>query len=215
MRRRFQLVWLCLLLAAGAQAGRAQQVVDRIVATVEGEVITLSEVRELGAFNRLAGQSQLSDHELLQRLIHQWIVVSEATASRFPPSSQAQLDLAYNQLLQEFSSPEAYRARLRELGLDEAAVRRQLERQLLLARYLDQKYRFLVRIEEPSVEAYYREEFSPRMQARGQKPPPLDSVRGQIREILTQQEITRLAERWLEESRARLRIELREGGRRP
>lgn len=215
MTRVLQLIWLCPLLAIGAQAALPQQVVDRIVATVEGEVITLSEVRELGAFNRLTGQSQLSDHELLQRLIHQWIVVSEATASRFPPSSQAQLDLAYQQLLQEFSSPEAYRARLRELGLDEAAVRRQLERQLLLARYLDQKYRFLVRIEEPSVEAYYREEFAPRLQARGQKPPPLESVREQIREIITQQEITRMAERWLEESRARLRIELREGGRRP
>jgi hypothetical protein len=209
MRRAPQFALLCLLAAGLAHSARAQQLVDRIVATVEGDVITLSEVRELGAFNRLTGQSQLSDHELLQRLINQWIVVSEATASRFPASSQAQLDIAYNQLVAEFPSPEAYRARLRELGLDDAAVRRQLERQLFLARYLDQKYRFLVRVEQPSVDAYYREVFAPRLQARGEKPPPLDAVREQVREILTQQEITRLAERWLDESRARLRIELR------
>jgi hypothetical protein len=213
MRRAPQFALLCLLMTGFAPAPGAQQVVDRIVATVEGDVITLSEVRELGAFNRLTGQQQLSDHELLQRLINQWIVLSEAAASRFPASSQAQLDIAYNQLVAEFPSPEAYRARLRELSLDDAAVRRQLERQLFLARYLDQKYRFLVRVEEPSVDAYYREEFAPRMQERGQKPPPLESVREQIREVLTQQEITRLAERWLDESRARLRIELREGGR--
>jgi hypothetical protein len=213
MRRALQFALLFLLIPGLAPARGAQQVVDRIVATVEGDVITLSEVRELGAFNRLTGQQQLSDHELLQSLINQWIVLSEAAASRFPASSPAQLDIAYNQLVAEFPLPEAYRARLRELALDDAAVRRQLERQLFLARYLDQKYRFLVRVEEPSVDAYYREEFAPRMQARGQKPPPLESIREQIREILTQQEITRLAERWLDESRARLRIELREGGR--
>lgn len=212
MRRLLQFALLGLLAASAAPA---QQVVDRIVATVEGDVITLSEVRELGAFNRLTGESQLSDHELLQRLINQWIVVSEATASRFPAPSQAQLDIAYDQLVAEFPSPDAYRARLRELGLNESAVRRQLDRQLFLAGYLDQKYRFLVRVEAPSVEAYYNEVFAPRMQARGQPPPPLDDVREQVREILTQQEITRMAERWLDESRARLRIELREGGRRP
>jgi len=214
MRAVLQFAWLCLLLATSTQAARPQQVVDRILATVEGEVITLSEVRELGAFNRLTGESQLSDYELLQRLINQWIVTSEAAASRFPPSSPAQLDIAYDQLGASFPSPEAYRSRLRELGLGDAAVRRQLERQLLLARYLDQKYRFLVRVEDPSVEAYYREEFVPRVQARGEKPPAFDSVRERVREILTQQEITRLAERWLDESRARLRIEIREGGRR-
>ncbi len=213
MPRARQLVLWCLL-AGGLPAGAAaQQVVDRIVATVEGDVITLSEVRELDSFNRLTGQTQRSDHELLQSLINQWIVTSEASASRFPASSQEQRDAAYDRLLAEFASPPAYRARLRELRLDEAAVRRQLERQLFLARYLDQKYRFLARVEEPSVEAYYHEEFAPRLEARGETPPPLEAVREQVREILIQQEITRMAERWLDESRARLRVELREGGR--
>lgn len=212
MRRPLQFGLLFLL---AVSAARSQQIVDRIVATVEGDLITWSEVRELGAFNRLTGQSQRSEPELLQRLINQWIVTTEATASRFPASSQPQLEIAYNQLVAEFPSPDAYRARLRELALDDAAVRRQLARQLFLARYLDQKYRFLVRVEEPSIAAYYREEFLPRLQARGQKPPPLEAVREQVSEILTQQEITRMAERWLDESRARLRIELRlpEAGR--
>ncbi len=212
MRRPLQFGLLFLL---AVSAARSQQIVDRIVATVEGDLITWSEVRELGAFNRLTGQSQRSEPELLQRLINQWIVTTEATASRFPASSQPQLEIAYNQLVAEFPSPDAYRARLRELALDDAAVRRQLARQLFLARYLDQKYRFLVRVEEPSIAAYYREEFAPRLEAGGQKPPPLEAVREQVSEILTQQEITRMAERWLDESRARLRIELRlpEAGR--
>lgn len=192
-----------------ARALAQSKVVDRIVAIIEGDLITLSEVRELGAFNRLTGGNQLGDAEMLERLINQWIVTREAEGARFAGIDAEALERAYNELAAEFSSGEAYQARLQELGIDEAAVRRQLRRQLLLQGYLDQKYRFLVRIDDASIEAYYREVLAPQMQARGQQAPPLDEVRGQIRELLAQQAITRMAETWLKESRERLRIEIR------
>lgn len=216
--------WFAIALCVAAAvpvAGRApcfgapQQVVDRIVATVEGDVITLSEVRELGAFNQLTGGAQGSDEELLQRLINQWIVTSEAAGSRFTGPSTERVEGEYTRLVAEFASPEAYRTRLRELALDEGAVRRQLGRQLFLTLYLDHKYRFLARVEDAAIEAYYRETLIPQLAARGQAVPRLDAVREEIREVLIQEEITRLAERWLEESRARLRIQLRGRGRRP
>jgi len=205
MRTRF--IFAFVVLAATAVV--AQHVVDRIVATVEGDVVTLSEVRELGAFNRLTGQAQLTDDQLLERLINQWIVTTEAAAARFPMTPSDQVEGVYKHLVAESPSPEAYLARLRELDLDEAAVRRQLARQLFLARYLDQKFRFLVRVEEAAIETYYRETLSPQLAARGQTAPRLETVRQQILEVLTQQEITRMAEQWLEESRARLRVERR------
>jgi len=211
MRTRFILAFVVL----AATAVAAQQVVDRIVATVEGDVITLSEVRELAAFNRLTGQAQLTDEQLLERLINQWIVTTEAAAARVPMMPSDQVEGVYKQLVAESPSPEAYLARLRELDLGEAAVRRQLARQLFLARYLDQKFRFLVRVEEAAIETYYRETLSPQLAARGQTAPRLETVRQQILEVLTQQEITRMAEQWLEESRARLRIERRGERRTP
>ncbi|MGH9790349.1 MAG: hypothetical protein ACRD5W_03990 [Candidatus Acidiferrales bacterium] len=226
MRR--SLIVALLLLAAGtagphvaralaqsqvAHALAQGKVVDRIVAIIEGDVITLSEVRELGAFNRLTGGNQLSDEELLERLINQWIVTNEAGATRFAGIDSEALDRSYSALVAEFPSAEAFDSRLRELGIDESAVRRQLRRQLLLEGYLDQKYRFLVRIDDASIEAYYREIFAPQIKSRGQQPPPLEEVRGQIREVLAQQAMTRMAETWLEESRERLHIEIRRESR--
>lgn len=193
----------------GAKTLAQSEVVDRIVAIIEGDLITLSEVRELAAFNHLTGGNQPSDAEMLERLINQWIVTKEAEGARFAGVDAEALERAYNELAAEFSSGEAFQARLRELGIDEAAVRRQLRRQLLLQGYLDQKYRFLVRIDDASIEAYYREVLAPQMKAGGQQAPPLDDVRGQIRELLAQQAITRMAETWLKESRERLRIEIR------
>lgn len=218
--RRAPIIALLLLADAGGAAGlptagalahtlAQSKVVDRIVAIIEGDVITLSEVRELGAFNRLTGGHQLSDAEMLERLINQWIVTKEAEGARFAGIDGQALERAYNKLAAEFPSAAAFDARLRELGMDEPAVRRQLRRQLLLQGYLDQKYRFLVRIDDSSIEAYYREVFAPQMKSRGQPPPPLDEVRGQIRELLAQQAITRMTETWLKESRERLQIEIR------
>ncbi len=201
--------------ASPARLPAPQQVVDRIVATVENDVITLSEVRELGAFNQLTSPSQISDEELLQRLINQWIVTNDAAGSRFTGPTAEEVESAYAELVAQFASPDDFAARLRMHGLNDAAVRRQLTRQLFLARYLDHKYRFVVRVDDAAVEAYYRETLTPQLAARGETAPRLETVSDQIREVLTQQEITRIAERWLDESRTRLRIELRGGGRRP
>ncbi|MGH9815838.1 MAG: hypothetical protein ACRD5F_14815 [Candidatus Acidiferrales bacterium] len=227
--RRALIIALLLLADAGGAAGSPaagalahskgattlaqSKVVDRIVAIIEGDVITLSEVRELGAFNRLTGGNQPSEAEMLERLINQWIVTKEAEGARFAAIDSAALDRSYAALVAQFPSAEAFDARLRELGMDESAVRRQLRRQLLLQGYLDQKYRFLVRIDDASIEAYYREVFAPQMTACGQQAPPLDQVRSQIREVLAQQAMTRMAETWLEESRERLRIEIRRQAR--
>ena len=208
---RIAISTLLVLLALAAPL-RAQQVVDRIVARVEGDILTLSEIRELGRFQQLLEGRAASDEKLLQQLLEQWIVQSEATASRFPQPSPEEVQSELARIQKEFASPEAYRARLRELGLTEAALRRFLERQLYFARFLDYRFRPGVQAEPAEVEKYYQEELVPRLTAQKRAVPPLETVEEQIRELLTQREISLRAARWLEESRSRLRVEIAPGG---
>lgn len=209
---------IALLLAAPAPA---QQVVDRIAAVIEGEVITLSEIRELGAFQRLANEGDAaaaavaSDAELLSRLIDQWIVATEAIAARFPFPHETDVDREIAQLLSQFASREAYDARLRELRLTPAAVRRIVERRLWIARYLEYKFRPAAQIDPAEVEKYYREELVPQLSTNGNPLPALDKVEDQIRELLVQRDITARAARWLDESRSRVKIQNHLGGKGP
>lgn len=189
-----------------------RQVVDRIVARVEDDILTLSEMRELGRFQELLEGRAAGDPELLHQLIEQWIVATEAEAARFPHPAAADVDRERERLEKQFDSGEACQGRLRELGLTPGAVRRLLERRLWLARYLDYKFRPAAQVENEQVEQYYREEMAPRLAALGQTVPALEKVQEQIREVLTQREISRRAERWLEETRGRLRIETEPGG---
>ena len=209
MRSRIARVWLVAwALALAAPATTAQQVVDRIVARINGDVLTLSELRELASFQQLTGAKPGTDAELLRQLVDQWMVSADAHAEQFPRPSETVVTQAFGQMESQFPSPDAFHRRLKELELTQTAVRRQLERQVFLLRYLDQKFRAAVQVDAAQVESYYQKELAQQMAARGQQAPPLESVQDQIRELLVQREISRLAERWLEESRANVKLEI-------
>lgn len=206
MRRLLQVAgMLAALFAPGLAA--AQQVVDRIVARVEDDILCLSELRELGQFQQLAGGQSESDAKLLDRLVDQWIVRTEADGAHFPPPSDADVDRHIEHLRQQFASPQAFESRMREVGLSAAQLRRLVAQQLYLTRYLDYKFRPAVQIDPAEIEKYYRETLLPQLAARGEAPPALDAVEERIREVLVERGINALADRWLEESRAHLHIE--------
>jgi hypothetical protein len=208
MRRAILIFVLLLALAPPLLAHR---VVDRIVARIEDDIIVLSEVRELGRFQQLVEGRSVAGQKLLEQLIEQWIVSTEAEAARFPRPAAADVDRELVRLEEQSGGAQAFRGRLRTLGLSRDAVRRQLARQLWLSRYLDYKFRPAAQVDDAQVERYYRTELAPNLTARGEKVSPLADVREQIRELLIQRDITARAGRWLEETRPRLRIEIQPG----
>lgn len=206
MRRLLQLAALFAALSA-ASVARAQTVVDRVVARIEDDILCLSELRELGQFQQLAGGESESDDKLLDRLVDQWIVKTEADSAHFPLPGDADVDRQIEHLQQQLASVEAFEKHLRETGLTMPQLRRIVAQQLYLTRYLDYKFRPAVRVEPAEVEAYYRQTLVPQLAARGEAAPTLDAVDERIREVLVERGINELADRWLAESRAHLHIE--------
>jgi parvulin-like peptidyl-prolyl isomerase len=205
MPRLLQLAGLFAALASPVLSA-AVQVVDRIVAHVEDDVLLQSELRELGRFQQLAGGQSESDAKLLDRLVDQWIVKTEADAARFPPPSDADVDRQVEHLRQQLASSGALESRLQETGLTLPQLRRIVAQQLYLTRYLDYKFRPAVQVAPAAIEKYYRETLL-QLAARGEAAPPLDTVEEQIREVLVERGINELADRWLADSRAHLHIE--------
>lgn len=209
MRRfAFILVWIALAVSAAPVVAQTGRVVDRIVARIEGDILLLSQVRELGAFQQLIEGRAESDDRLLAELIEQWMVQTEATVSHFPQPAQLEVDRELARLAAQFASPEAYAAKLHELGLSAAQARQLLARQIYVERYLDYKFRPSVQIESTGIETYYQKELLPELVKKNQPAPRLADVEGQIRELLTQRAITGLSTSWLDETKSRLRIEV-------
>jgi hypothetical protein len=208
MRRRIQhgLFTVALALAGGAKLP-AQEVVDRIAARVENDIILQSEVDTLSRYQALVEGKSESDAQILDRLIDQWVVRAEADVSHFPRPSEEDVQRGVDRLLKSFASPEEYEARKRQTGLSEAEIRSVVAAQLYLSSYLDSRFRAAVQVDEKAVEDFYQKAVVQRAKERGQAPPSLEAASEYIREALVQQGINEQADRWLKESRARVHVD--------
>lgn len=207
MRRARHTLIVGMFLLMGAALARAQEVVDRIVARVDTDIILLSDVRELARYQLFVDGKSETDEQILDRLIDQWIVRNEAKAALFPQPSDEDVKRSLERLKRSFSSPEEYEDRKKQTGLTDEDVERMLRAQLYLSNYLDSRFRASIQVDEKDIEEFYKTRIIPRSESRGQTPPTLDAARGFIREALVQRAINEQSERWLKESRARLRVE--------
>ncbi|HVH72446.1 MAG TPA: hypothetical protein VNB49_15235 [Candidatus Dormibacteraeota bacterium] len=185
----------------------AQEVVDRIVARVENDVILRSDVRALGRYQQFLDGKRETDDQILDRLIDQWIVRTEADASQSPRPSEADVDRSLSRIRNSFASEQEYEARRKQAGLTEQDVRAMVSSELYLSNYLDSRFRPAVQIDPEDVENFHKNAVVPRAKARGMEPPTLDAARDSIQEALIQNGINQQAEQWLKESRLRLHIE--------
>jgi hypothetical protein len=212
MRRIYSILVLFFcaagLTAYGAQAAPATETVDRIVARVEGDILLLSEVRELAAYQQLVDGHSQSQDEVIQALIEQWALRMEAEQAGFPEPPDEDIDAEATRIQGTFASPQAYRDRLAAAGLTQQGLRRIVGQQLYLERYLDYKFRPAVQIDDEAIAKYYQDEFAPAVRARGQMPPPLEEVSERIREVLVQKGITERANSWFDETKSRLQVEI-------
>jgi hypothetical protein len=172
-------------------------------------------VRELGAFQELVEGHAESDGKLLDELIEQWVVETEASASHFPQPAISEVDRELGRIQQTFASPEKYVARLNELGLSAAQARETLVRQIYVERYVDYKFRPSVRIEPADIDAYYKNELLPELAKNNQPDPDRAAVEEKIRELLIQRAISDLTVKWLDDTKSRLRIEIVPPGGKP
>ena len=207
MCKRLTFAALFLGLLPASTHVRGQEVVDRIVARVETEIILQSDVRQLSRYQAFLDGKPQSDSDILNRLIDQWIVRSEAGVARFPQPSEEDVNRSIERLKRSFSSPEEFQTRQELSGVTDDEIRRFVRAQLYLSNYLDSRFRPSIQIDEKAIDEFYRSRVVPRAESRNQTPPTLENARDFIQEALVQQAINEQADRWLKESRTRVRVE--------
>ena len=209
MTRRGLISGCCAILFVLATASFvwSQEVVDRIVARVENDVILLSDLQALQRYQQLVDGKSESESAILDRLIDQWIVRSEAELSQFPKPKESEIDREVLRVEKSFASPKEYEARKKQSGLNDAEVRKIVVSQLYLSDYLDSRFRPSAQVDEKAIEDFYQNKVVPTAKEHGQAPPTLDAARDVIQEALVQTGIDEQADRWLKESRERLHIQ--------
>ena len=203
MRSRF--FWLALMaLLPGAATARAE-LVDRIVAIIDREVVTLSEAEQASEIARArTGAAAAPLVSVVERLIESRLVEREVERFTGEPVSPELVDGALQEVRARFSSETAFLEMLTRNGLSEEELRATLRRQIGVAEYLEQRFRPLTFVTEEQIEIYYRDELLPSLQERPL--PELSEVSESIRRVLEELAFNARVEEWIDGLKGRARI---------
>jgi len=195
-----------------ANAGSQAANIDGIAIRIGDDVVTDSEVQQLEDYQQLIDGHAEGRAQVLQELVDQWIVRTEAAATKFPHPSADEVSQEFQALVKQFKSSQEFQERLAHAGLTQDGLRQVIERQLYYVRFLNYKFHAAAQVTSAEIEAYYQKQLAPQLQKQGLTVPPLNQVEAQIKQLLTQEEINDKAAQWLEEAKARLRIVVQPSG---
>jgi sulfur carrier protein ThiS len=213
---RFHSLTLLIGLSLAAIAARADDVIERVVATVNGRAILQSDWEEAICYEAfIDGHSPdeltVADRQAtLDRLIDQELLRQQVQSTGSRQTSQPQVDQRIQEIRKLYPSAATEPGWLRTLasyGLNETELKRRIAQQLELTRLVEARLLPSVQIDTRSIEIYYRETLIPQLRKSGGKQVSLAEVSPKIKEVLTQQRMNDLLVAWLRNLRAESRIQ--------
>jgi peptidyl-prolyl cis-trans isomerase SurA len=198
------LAWALFLAIAPAHAA---EVIDRIIATVNGRVILQSDWDEALSYEALLTNrnvNQFTDDDrraVLDRLIDQELLREQMKSADFTHATDAEAASRVADARKQYpqaASDEAWQFLLAQFHLTEKDLLAHVRQQIDVMRLVDARLRPAVQIDSKSIEAYYRDQFVPRLKQSGASEVPLAEVSAKIRELLTEEKVSELLVSWLQ-----------------
>jgi peptidyl-prolyl cis-trans isomerase SurA len=189
----------------------ATDVVDRIVATVNGHIILQSDWEDAVRYEALVDGrplDQISPEErkaALDHLIDQELLREQMQNSNFPHATDQEVQTRVQEIRRQNPGTEDERVWsdvLQQYGLTEEELKQRVSLQFDLMRLVDVRLRPNVNVDAQSIERYYNQELLPQIRQSGEKEVPLKDVTPRIRELLTQQKVNELLVAWLQNLRS-------------
>lgn len=185
-------VCLVVLFAGPAPA----EIIDRVLAVVEGQLILLSDVaaaRDLGLVPIQRGTDPI--RETLSRLIDRALILSEV--DRFPPSEPdtAEAERRLEDVRARFPSAGAFDAALARAGIDHGRLRAILRQNLRIKAYLTQRFTTAAAVNDDELTQFYRT--NPSDFTRNGVLVPFDQAREDVARVLATARRNALVADWV------------------
>ena len=173
--RRFFIGCLFIVMTGFLCASRSgADVIDRVVAIVNDDVITLSEVNEEGKplmqrvaetvpAAEMAEAMQRVRQTVVERLIEEKIMLQEAEKVEISVSEE-ELEMAYKKILEQNNTDiDHFRQQLAGMGMTEAAFKDNLRNRVLSSKLLSLEIRSKIIINEEQIIDYYDKHYTKRV----------------------------------------------------
>ncbi len=191
----------------------AQEVVDRMVATVNAgvrtDLITYSDLvwqLALQPNTPLVSPNSQDLNRALRLVIDQRLILQEAEKLPTIAPTAEEVKIARDELSKAFPSAAEFQQRLMLVGLTSEKLDEILDQRIRIEKYLDFRFRNFVLINQKDITDYYNDVFAPRLRGRGQIVPTVEQARSEIEAILTEAKIETDTDAFLDSARERAEI---------
>jgi hypothetical protein len=211
MRHSLHLAAIALAISAANP-----QLLDRMVAVVNKHVILESEldqavrVEYLMQGKPLDKVSSADSVAVLDRLVDRALLEQQILHPEMLAPTPEELAGQVKQVRQQFpgaATDAGWKSLLATYDLTQQDIEDHLVSEVRELRFVDLRFRGLVRVDKNDISNYYQQKFLPQLRSQGAAEPPLAQVSGQIEKILAEQSIDDMLNRWLETLRAQAHIE--------
>jgi hypothetical protein len=187
---------------ASVSTAASAEIIDRVLATAEGHIITLSDVRiveTLGLVPSLRGDD--AGRSTVDRLIDRRLVLQEVERYAPPEPDAAAIAERVASISSRFSSPAELDAVLRRVGADRTFLRQWARNELRIAQYLDQRFAGVLEPTQDEIEDYRRQHASEL--STGDEVVDQAELLRRVRDRVTAERRAALIREWIDGLRAR------------
>jgi peptidyl-prolyl cis-trans isomerase SurA len=192
---------LCILIAAASHA----VLLDRVVAAVNNDVITLSELQQAVAFNAAVGgkgSGSRLEMDTLQGIINRRLLLQEAYRLKVAEVSEQDIAAEVVRLRERLGTEASFREFLARIGMTEAQLEKLLGERLLVERFVEKKIGLFARVNRDDVQAYFRDHPDEFRDKR------FTEVQKQITARLSEQKISQQLDQYVDDLRSRAFIRI-------
>jgi hypothetical protein len=205
------------LLLTVACALSATVVIDRIAVIVDKHVVKTSDVERELRTTQFLNRDPLNltadaRRKAAERLIDQSVIRAEIEKGEYTRSSTADVDGMLKRLLQDRfgGSTARLKEELSRYGLSEEQLRMQLQWQLDVLQFIEQRFRPGVLITDEEVKSYY-DQHQADLKRQFAQVKTYEGMEPKIRASLEGERLNQNFEQWLAQARKRSHIEYRQG----
>jgi hypothetical protein len=200
---RAAVVLVCAACAAGARA----EIVDRMLATVGSQVITLSDLRAAQTFGLMpAGTVGRTPAEIVDALVDHVLMLGEVQRFVAPEADRALVDRRMAQIRAAFPGAGAYEQALARTAMTEARLRSVVAANLQIDAYVEQRFSAPGSPPADEVQRYYTDH--PAEFTRAGRLPPFEEVRARAQERVAAARQHTLVVQWLDRLRRGTHVEI-------
>jgi len=194
------------LLVPSANGFAEPELVDRIVAIIDRDVVMLSEAEQAMWLLEVRTGDSATLSGVVERLIEARLIEREVARFTDEPVPEELVEEQLERVRSGFESERAFETLLVERGSSEEELRSEVRRQLTVNRYLERRFRALTYVTDDEVEGYFAEEILSKLPGEApERDPTLEEI-DQIRRILEERRFNQRVEQWIESLKERSRI---------